>query len=33
MAEHFAWHVGALCVIAVIVGLAAVVARPERVYR
>jgi hypothetical protein len=31
--EHFAWHIGALCVIAVIVGVAAIAARPERVYR
>ena len=26
-AEHFAWHIGALCILVVIVGVAAVVAR------
>jgi hypothetical protein len=32
-AEHLALHIGALCALAVIVGVAAIVARPERVYR
>jgi hypothetical protein len=32
-AEHLAWHVGALCVLLVIAGTAAILARPERVYR
>jgi hypothetical protein len=29
--EHFALHIGALCVLAVIVGVAVVVAKPELV--
>jgi hypothetical protein len=32
-AEHFTLHVAMLCALVVIVGVAAVVARPERVYR
>lgn len=32
-AEYFAWHIGALCVLAVIVGIAVIVAQPKRVYR
>jgi hypothetical protein len=32
-AEHFALHIGALCVLAVIVGVTAMVAGPERILR
>ncbi len=32
-AEYFALHIGAVCLLAVIVGVAVVIARPERVYR
>jgi hypothetical protein len=31
-AEHFALHIGALCVLTVIVGIAVMVAPPERVH-
>jgi hypothetical protein len=31
--EHLAWHVGALCLLLVIAGTAAILARPERVYK
>jgi hypothetical protein len=33
IAGHVAWHVGALCILLVIAGAAAILARPEGVYR